>query len=414
MQLNMKLKVCLFAAAIAGMTMTSCSNDKKTGDTQETKEEAPLVKVQKVFDTDVTQNGSYMASVEADLVNNITSNVPNNRITEITVDEGMAVSKGEKLVVLEDVNIVAYEAQVNNARSGVDAAEAGVVNAQTGVVNAQTGVDNAKANLDNVQLNYNRALELLKIGGGTQQNVDAMETQLITAKNSYTTAQSALSAAQSQLASAQSQLASARSGLASAERTLKNAQENTVLVSPIDGVVTARNYEPGDIPAGLPILTIAKVQPVKLVSNISESEFSKVKLGMEINCTLNTYGDETFTGIVTKVSPTIDTSTRTFGIEVTVKNPDMKILPGMFGRVLVNYGTKRHIVVPDQAVVKQPGSGNHFVYVYKDGKVYYKKVELGQRIDNTYEILSGIEDGDEVVITGQSRLADGIEVRIQK
>ena len=411
MQLNINLKACMFAVALSGLVITSCSkDDSKTANTENAKgtgaakgqgqeDETPVVKIEKVFVTDVTQNGSYMASVEADVINNITSNTP-NRIIEITVDEGMEVSKGEKLVVLEDVNIVAYEAQVNNARSGVDAAQAGVVN-------AQSGLDNAKANLDNVQLNYDRALELYNIGGGTKQNVDAMQTQLITAKNSYTSAKSAL-------ASAKSQLASAQSALASAERTLLNAQENTVLVSPIDGVVTARNYEPGDIPAGLPILTVAKVQPVKFVSNISESEFSKVKKGMEIECTLNTYGDEKFTGIVTMISPTIDTSSRTFGIEVTVKNPDMRILPGMYGNVLVNYGTERHVVVPDLAVVKQPGSGNHYVYLYKDGKVSYNKVELGQRIGNTYEIISGVEDGDEVVVSGQARLANGMEVKVMK
>lgn len=385
MQLNKKFKAGMYAVAITGLALSACSKGGGQQQQEAAEEEAPLVKVQKVYETDVTQNGSYMASVEADKLNNIISLTP-NRITQINVDEGMDVSKGEVLVVLEDVNIVAYEAQVNNARSGV--------------VSAQTGVDNAKANLDNVQLNYNRALELYKIGGGTKQNVDAMETQLITAKNSYTSALSALTTAQSQLASA--------------ERTLRNAQENTVLTSPINGVVTAKNYEPGDITGNLPVLTVAQVQPVKFVSNISESEFSKVKLGMEIECSLNTYEGETFTGTVTKISPTIDTTTRTFGIEVTVNNPDMRILPGMYGNVLVNYGTERHVVVPDQAVVKQPGSGNHFVYVYKDGKVTYNKVELGQRIGNTYEIISGVQNGDEVVVSGQSKLASGMEVRVQK
>lgn len=371
MRLNVKLAGCLFAAAFAGAIITSCSKGDSDKEKQGEHEEAPLVKIEKVYETDVAQNGVYTSSVEADIINNISSSTP-NRIKEIFVDEGMMVGKGQKLVVLDDVNIVAYETQVTNAKSQVD---------------------NAKANLDNVRTNYNRALELYKIGGGTKQNVDAMETQLITAQNS---------------------LSAAESAYASAQRSLRNAQENTVLTSPISGVVTARNYDPGDMTGGLPILTIAKVQPVKVVSNISESEFSKVKKGMEIDCTFDTYGDEVFKGRVTMVSPTIDTSTRTFGVEITVPNPDSRILPGMFGRIHVNFGNERHVVVPDRAVVKQPGSGNQYVYVYKDGKVSYNKVELGQRIGSSYELLSGVADGDEVVVSGQAKLADGMEVRVMQ
>lgn len=361
----------LFGVAVAGFGITGCSKGEDAQQTQEEQEEAPLVKVEKVEAQDVVQKGVYTASVEADMINNITSSTP-NRIKEIYVDDGMTVSKGQKLVVLDDVNIVAYEAQVTNAR---------------------TSLENAKANLNNVQLNYNRALELFNIGGGTKQNVDAMETQLINAKNSVTASQR---------------------GLESAQRTLRNAQENTVLTAPMSGVVTARNYDPGDMTGALPILTIAKVQPVKVVCNISESEYSKVKKGMVVDCTFDIYGDQNFQGTISMVSPTIDVNSRTFGVEILLPNPDSKVLPGMFGRVTINLGEERHVVVPDRAVVKQPGSGNQYVYVYKDGKVTYNKVELGQRIDDKYEIISGVEPGSEVVVTGQSKLANGMEVRLAK
>ncbi|MCH5213863.1 MAG: efflux RND transporter periplasmic adaptor subunit [Muribaculaceae bacterium] len=357
MQFNKEITAACFAGILAAMALSGCSGNKSSQTAEEAEEEAPIVKLETVYETDVVQKGVYTASVDPDLINNISSSMP-NRIKEIYVDEGMNVSKGQKLVVLDDVNIVGYETQVANA----------------------------KANLDNVQTNYNRAVELFKIGGGTKQNVDAMETQLITAKNN----------------------------LASAERTLRNARENTVLTAPISGVVTARNYDPGDMTGALPILTIAKVQPVKVVASISESEFSKVHKGMKADCTFDTYGDQVFEGTVSMVSPTIDTSSRTFGIEVLLPNPDSKVLPGMFGRITLNLGEARHVVVPDKAVVKQPGSGNQYVYVYKDGKVTYNKVELGQRIDNAYEIISGVEDGAQVVVSGQSKLADGMEVRVAK
>ena len=305
----------------------------------------------------VDQIGNYTATTEADVVNNITTAMP-NRIKAIYVDEGQKVSKGQRLVALDDVNTDSYELQVANA----------------------------EANLKNVEINYNRAVELYKIGGGTKQSVEQMELSLINAQNA----------------------------LASAKRALQNVKENTVLTSPISGVVTARNYDAGDMTGQLPILTIAQVQPVKIVINVSESELSKVNNGMPAVVKFDTYGDEEFAGKVTMVAPTVDVATRTFGVEVTVANKDNRILPGMFARVELNLGTMEHVVVPDKAVVKQPGSGNYYVYVYKDGKVSYNQVQLGQRMGDKYELISGVESGSQVVVSGQSRLANGDAVELAK
>ena len=345
-------KYILPAAICLTVAITACSGSEKANSDAE-EEAKPLVKTELVSSREVVQEGVYTATVEPELINNISSSTP-NRIKEIYVDEGMRVSKGQKLAVLDDVNTTSYELQVANA----------------------------KANLENVKINYDRAVELLKIGGGTQQNVDQMQLQYTNAQNT----------------------------LANAERALRNIRENTILTSPISGVVTARNYDPGDMTGALPILTVARVQPVKIIINVSESELSHIKKGMPAVVRFDTYGDEEFTGHITMVSPTVDAASHTFGVEITVPNSDDRILPGMFGRVTLNLGTAEHVVVPDVAVVKQPGSGNHYVYVYKDGKVTYNKVELGQRLGNAYELLSGVNDGDEVVVYGQSRLADGIEV----
>ena len=211
------------------------------------------------------------------------------------------------------------------------------------------------------------------------------------------------------------QLVNAKNALASAKRALKNIEENTVLTAPMSGVVTARNYDPGDMTGALPILTIARTKPVKIVINVSESQLSKVKKGMPALVTFDTYGDEMFEGTVTMVSPTVDNASRTFGVEVTIPNSAGKVLPGMFGRVELNLGTARRVVVPDKAVVKQPGSGNHYVYVLNsDGTVSYNKVELGQRLGDAYELISGVESGSEVIVSGQSRLANGMKVTVAK
>lgn len=318
-------------------------------------EKLPVVKVQRVDNRDVLQIGTYTATVEPENINNISSSTP-NRIKEILVDEGYNVAKGQTVAILDDVNTTSYEIQVANAQ----------------------------ASLATIKQDYDRAVKLLEIGGGTQQSVDQMKLQLISAENN----------------------------LAAAERSLKNIKENTVLVSPISGVVTARNYDPGDMTGALPIITVAQVNPVKIVINVPESELSKVTKGMAAHITFDTYGDEIFEGYITMVSPTVDTNSRTFGVEIGLQNKDNRILPGMFGRVKLELGSANHVVVPDRAVVKQPGSANQYVYVYHNGKVSYNRVELGQRLGDSYELLSGVEPGDTVVVTGQTKLADGAPVEI--
>ena len=239
---------------------------------------------------------------------------------------------------------------------------------------------NSETQIENYKRVYNRITELFAVGGASQQELDNAKLQLTMA-----------------------------------ETNLKNLQENTMLVSPINGIVSARNYDNGDMYNGQQaIITVMQINPVLLKINVSETFFSRVKAGMPVDIKLDVYEGETFTGKVSLIYPTIDERTRTFGVEIKLNNPNSKVRPGMFARVNINFGTINRIVVPDQAIIKQAGSGARFVYLYENGKVSYKQVELGRRINTAYEIISGLEDGSQVVIAGQSRLADGIEVEVVK
>lgn len=206
----------------------------------------------------------------------------------------------------------------------------------------------------------------------------------------------------------------AKMSLEVAETQYNNIMENTQLLSPIDGIVTARNYDNGDLYSGAAILTVEQIRPVKLLVNVSENYYSKVKKGDKATITLDALPGETFTATVSLKYPTINASTHTFPVELTLANQDEKVRPGMFARAQLNFGTENRVVVPDMAIVKQPGSGERFVYVYNNGKVEYVKVELGQRLGDAYELLGGLPDGATIVVAGQGRLTDGMEVNVIK
>ena len=194
----------------------------------------------------------------------------------------------------------------------------------------------------------------------------------------------------------------------------KNLLDNTSLQSPINGVVTARNYDNGDMySGGEPVLVVEQITPVKLLINVSETYFTKVKKGEPVDVKLDVYGDEVFTGTINLIYPTIDATTRTFQVEIRLDNKDQRVRPGMFARATLNFGTAENVVVPDLAIVKQAGSGDRYVFVYKDGKVSYNKVELGRRMGTEYELKSGVPDNSQVVVAGQSRLVNGMEVEVE-
>ena len=244
-----------------------------------------------------------------------------------------------------------------------------------------SSLNQLKLQIDNQKVEFNRINELYKVGGASKAEFDNAKMQIEVMESQY-----------------------------------RQMSQNTQLVAPMSGVVTARNYDNGDMYAGTPILTIEKTNPVKVIMNVSEIHYKSIKKGQSVDLVLDSYEGENFTGKVTTISPSIDITTHTFPVEVTINNPQQKVRPGMFARVTVNYGSQSHVLVPDEALVKQIGAGDRYVYVYnaKTSTVSYNKVELGKHIGTKYEILSGVEDGQQVVIAGQARLAEGKKVKVVK
>ena len=212
----------------------------------------------------------------------------------------------------------------------------------------------------------------------------------------------------------QSDFEAAELGYKVRRTNLENVRENTILRSPITGFVSARNFDAGDLYGmSAPLFTVQQVTPVKLLVGISESEYSLVKKGDKVTLTVDALPGKTFNGKIERLYPTIDAATHTFKAEVTVPNTDRVLRPGMYARVKVNFGTRHSVVVPDQCLVKQEGTGTRFIYVLNsDNTVSYLPVTIGRHMGREYEILEGLEDGRKVVVKGQSLLKDGIKVNV--
>lgn len=197
------------------------------------------------------------------------------------------------------------------------------------------------------------------------------------------------------------------------QTAVDNLKQNMQLTSPISGIVSARNYDEGDMYGGTPVLTIMQMQPVKVLIDVQEIFYPKVKKGMKVNVKLDTYPNQVFEGTVYLVHPTINSLTRTFKVEVTLPNSNMAIKPGMFARVEIAYDSEKRVTVPDLSIIKQEGSNERYVFVVENGVARRKVVELGRRLEDEFELISGVNENDQVIIAGHTRLVDRTEVEIQ-
>ncbi|MCI5719338.1 MAG: efflux RND transporter periplasmic adaptor subunit [Bacteroidales bacterium] len=197
------------------------------------------------------------------------------------------------------------------------------------------------------------------------------------------------------------------------KRAYDNLLENTLLRSPLNGVVSARNYDKGDMYSGQPIYVVEQITPVKLLVGISEIDYTKVKKGDKVKITADALPGQEFTGTVNKIYPTIDPKTHTFTTEIIVPNGDKALRPGMFARVSVEFGVNHSVVIPDVAVVKQQGSSVRIVYVVQpDSTVKSTVVTLGRHFGTSYEVLNGLNEGDQVAAKGSTSLRDGDKVEV--
>lgn len=242
----------------------------------------------------------------------------------------------------------------------------------------QFTLNQSKIQLDDAKVNYNRINELYKVGG--------------------------VSAAQWEQAS---------SAMRIAEEAYRNLQSNTFLRSPISGVVTAKNYNVGDMTSpGQPILVVEQIAPIKALVQVPEEYYVHLQRGLPSSIVVDALGGRSFQGRISNIFPTIDPATHTVTVEVESTNRDQVLRPGMFGRITLHIGQKEALLLPDRAVMRQVGSGERYVYVFRDGRAERRVVELGALYGDRYEVVSGVDAGEAVITSSPSTITNGMLVTL--
>ena len=206
----------------------------------------------------------------------------------------------------------------------------------------------------------------------------------------------------------------AKSGLEVLETSLKNLEQNTYLRAPFAGVVSARNYEPGELFAGQAIYEIVQINTLKALVEVPETYFPQVKQGMKLNIATDTYKGETFPATIEVVYPTIDEKSHTFSIKLKIPNAAQKLRPGMYVSTTLEMGEEKTLTAPYNAVQKLQGSDERYVFLAENGKAKRVVVRFGQRFDDNVEIIADeIAEGKDLIIQGVAKLHDGTPITIK-
>lgn len=192
-------------------------------------------------------------------------------------------------------------------------------------------------------------------------------------------------------------------------------ESNTFVKAPFAGVISAKNYEDGELYGGQPILVLTQVSTLKAEVAVPERYFPMVKAGMEVIVNSEIYPGREFNAIVERVFPTVDPASHTFIVKVKIPNAKEELRPGMYTSTTLALGEEDVVMAPYQAVLKLQGSNDRYVFINENGRAKRVPVTTGQRVDDKIEIISDeITENSQLVVYGQGRLVDGVKLDIVK
>lgn len=346
---------------------------------------------------------------------NITPKI-SSPVKKMLVNRGDHVKAGQVLAELEAGDLAAA---VSESNSQYQQAQASYQNISGATVpedknKAQADVQVAQQVLDAAQKLYDNRVALQKEGALAQKLVDDAKVSLAQAQGQLETARRHLEAInqvsqRETIRGAQASMNAAKAHYDNAAVQLSYAQ----IRSPISGVVADRSVYAGEMPvAGSPIISIMDISQVVARANIPVKQASLIHVGKAARIT-GPEGD--LAGKVTVVSPAVDPNTTTVEVWVQVANPGEKLKPGASVRVAIIAETIQNtIVIPAAALLNADDGGQKVMVVTKDSIAHERRVSVGVRQGARVQIVSGLQDGEQVVTSGGLGLDDKAKVTIQQ
>jgi HlyD family secretion protein len=369
-------------------------------------------------------NGTIITSESVDITSKFSG-----KITKLYVKEGQKVSKNQKILEIENIDInnqiLQTKAQVNSAKANLDLLVNGSLKEQ--IKQSESSFEQQKINLEQLKLklklietDLDRNKKLFKEGVITKQQLDNIQNQVDTTKKEIEAIKQQITYSKETLAltkigSREEQIRGAKANYEQTLailKTLNDQLENYTINSPIDGVITKKPLEEGTLvsPANL-ITNVSKNSNLDAEINIPERYLSKVKIGSNLQIKLSDLS--LLDTKVTYISPTIDISNNTFKIKSTIMN-NSKIKQGMsFESKIMISEKKLSLTLPFEAIIDS--EGKKIVYlISKENKALEKEIKIGLQDTEKVEVISGLSETDKVILNGNNFIKTGDLVQEEK
>lgn len=240
------------------------------------------------------------------------------------------------------------------------------------------------------------------------ENLEQVKAQYDNAKKTFDRMKSLLADG----AISQQQYDGAKAGYQAAKAAYDQVKRNTKLTAPFSGIVVSRYFDENDMfaPGYKPgILRLARLDKMKLTVRFGEMDFPKLREGLKVVVSIDAYPDSTFTGKLIRLSPGADPLSGTFTGEIEIDNPHNLLTTGLYSSGKVIYQEKDSVLTAPASALLPDST----IFVFKGGTVHEHKVKVGMTDTDAIEILSGIQPGDRVVVTGNIGLRDGMTVKVE-
>jgi multidrug efflux pump subunit AcrA (membrane-fusion protein) len=336
-------------------------------------------------------------------------------LERIGVEQGDRVKADQIIAMIEGEE---REARLQEGRAALDVLKAGWEQMEKGarpeeITQAEELVRQTEARWKNSLDNYKRLKTLKERDFISQQHLDEAMLQVTISEAEHNSAKEKLTlmrkgARQEDRDALLAQIRQAEATLKLAVINLKNA----TIRAPISGIISQRFLDRGAfVTTNTPLIRIVAMDIVKVVVHVVESELAQFRAGAIAEIRVDTYPDELFRGSVVRISPTVDPESRTADVEIQLDNKDHRLKPGMFARVsLVMQRREGILLLTKDSLLRE--SGTTRVFVHDNGKASLREVRLGLEGEQYVEILTGLREGDEVIIAGQYELRDGMPVNV--
>jgi RND family efflux transporter MFP subunit len=341
-------------------------------------------------------------------------------LKNLTVDIGDRVKRGDRLADI-DARLLLLEFEqagiaVKQAKNLVREAEARWATATAEVEVAKAVVLEKEAALDSAKALKANPFNVTP--GMAAAGVKGAEASLANAKSDVRVKESKVAQAKAALDTAQEGVTAAELGMMKA----KYASEQAQIAAPFDGVVTQRNHFPGEMVKAfdqggqLPLLTIVRIDTVRLVALVSAWDAALTQPGQPVDLHFDLLPDERFTGYkVSRIGFALDENARSMRVEIDVPNPKGLLRPGMDGKATIHLakGDPKAFRIPDTALVAHP-TKSMMVYVVRDGKALLTPIKVGTQEGSEIEIRSGLKPTDQVVVEPKGLTGEAIPVEVKQ